>query len=116
MRRLSAERLCRAQVKSITAPAPFMDLAMRVIELEEALQRRKRKLLRGREAFNAATQIMDRGQKELLREALGLGRQARQHSAQDCFKFQDAMRAGVLLITAAGPRAGLSPLWHSLQC
>ena len=115
LRRLSAACLCRAQVKSLTAPAPFVDLAMRVMKLEEALQRRQAQLLRGREAFNAAVQIMDREQKALLREALGFDGQARPHSAAESARVS---RCDVSPCASHNSSwaSGLSPLWHSLQC
>lgn len=95
MRHPSAERLCCAQVKSLTAPAQFIDLVGRNVKLEEALERRKAELLRGQEAFRAAVELMDREQKALLAETLGLNGQARLHSAQCCAGctriFQDAL-------------------------
>lgn len=53
-----------------------------MVRMGQALSQRNQEFESCREAFHAALQLLDRDQAQLLREALGLGSQARPHSAR----------------------------------
>ena len=77
LRNLCRACRCRAQDGALIAPAQFVDLVARSMRLGELLARREKDFERGRQAYLAALQLLDRDQVAQLREALGLARQAR---------------------------------------